>query len=140
LAVRPFVAAAQRCVDRLGCEVVLREFEPASLPVLYLVDRAAAFAGELRATKETVDELWAGVLSAFEKPERDRPQLVLNYRNPLVRRISRLENAELTALAVESLYGQALLLGRHPLRPADSALLNRAFLGLLDHAVPNREN
>lgn len=96
--------------------------------------------GELRATKETVDELWAGVLSAFEKPERDRPQLVLNYRNPLVRRISRLENAELTALAVESLYGQALLLGRHPIRPADSALLNRAFLGLLDHAVPNGEN
>ncbi|UKD58922.1 HSP90 family protein [Amycolatopsis sp. FU40] len=140
LAVRPFVAAAQRCVDRLGCEVVVREFEPASLPVLYLVDRAAAFAGELRATKETVDELWAGVLSAFEKPERDRPQLVLNYRNPLVRRISRLENAELTALAVESLYGQALLLGRHPIRPADSALLNRAFLGLLDHAVPNGEN
>ncbi|MBB1156407.1 HSP90 family protein [Amycolatopsis dendrobii] len=140
LAVRPFVAAAQRCVDRLGCEVVVREFEPASLPVLYLVDRAAAFAGELRATKETVDELWAGVLSAFEKPERDRPQLVLNYRNPLVRRISRLENAELTALAVESLYGQALLLGRHPIRPADSALLNRAFLSLLDHAVPNGEN
>ncbi|MBN9741654.1 HSP90 family protein [Amycolatopsis sp. A1MSW2902] len=140
LAVRPFVAAAQRCVDRLGCEVVLREFEPASLPVLYLVDRAASFAGELRATKEAVDELWAGVLSAFEKPERDRPQLVLNYRNPLVRRVSRLENAELTALAVESLYGQALLLGKHPIRPADSALLNRAFLSLLDHAVPNREN
>ncbi|EFL09156.1 heat shock protein [Streptomyces sp. AA4] len=87
LALRPFAAAAQRCVDRLGCEVVLREFEPASLPVLYLVDRAAAFAGELRATKEAVDELWAGVLSAFEKPERDRPQLVLNYRNPLVRRV-----------------------------------------------------
>ncbi|MGW4400319.1 HSP90 family protein [Amycolatopsis nivea] len=140
LAVRPFVAAAQRCVERLGCEVVLREFEPASLPVLYLVDRAAAFAGELRATKEAADELWAGVLSAFEKPERDRPQLVLNYRNPLVRRVSRLENAELAALAVESLYGQALLLGKHPIRPADSALLNRAFLGLLDHAVPNREN
>ncbi len=140
LAVRPFVAAAQRCVDRLGCEVVLREFEPASLPVLYLVDRAASFAGELRATKEAVDELWAGVLSAFEKPERDRPQLVLNYRNPLVRRVSRLENAELTTLAVESLYGQALLLGKHPIRPADSALLNRAFLSLLDHAVPNREN
>jgi len=140
LAVRPFTAAAQRAVDRLGCEVALREFEPASLPVLYLVDRAAAFAGELRSTKEAVDELWAGVLSAFEKPERDRPQLVLNYRNPLVRRISRLQDPKLTALAVESLYGQALLLGRHPIRPADSELLNRSFLSLLDHAVPTPEN
>ena len=47
-----------------------------------------------------------------------------------------LPNDELVGLAVESLYGQALLLGHHPLRPADSALLNRSFLGLLQQAVP----
>ena len=139
LATRPFVAAAQRHLDRLGCEVVLRELEPSTLPVLYLVDRAAAFAGELRATKEQVDELWAGVLSAFEKPAEDRPQLVLNYRNPLVQRVSRLQDDELTRLAVEALYGQALLLGHHPIRPADASLLNRSFLGLLDQAVPGEE-
>jgi molecular chaperone HtpG len=39
-------------------------------------------------------------------------------------------------LAIEALYGQALLLGHHPLRPVDSAVLNRSFLGLLNHAVP----
>jgi len=27
------------------------------------------------------------------------------------------------------------LLGHHPLRPVDSAVLNRSFLGLLNHAV-----
>ena len=140
LAARPFVIAAQRHLDGLGCEVVLREFEPASLPVLYLVDRAAAFAGELRAAKDQVDELWAGVLSAFEKPADDRPQLVLNYRNPLVRRISRLREGDLSALAVEALYGQALLLGHHPIRPAEASLLNRSFLGLLDLAVPSEES
>ena len=140
LAARPFVIAAQRHLDGLGCEVVLREFEPASLPVLYLVDRAAAFAGELRAAKDQVDELWAGVLSAFEKPADDRPQLVLNYRNPLVRRISRLREGDLSALAVEALYGQALLLGHHPIRPAEASLLNRSFLGLLDQAVPSEES
>ena len=139
LATRPFVAAAQRHLDRLGCEVVLRELEPPTLPVLYLVDRAAAFAGELRATKDQVDELWAGVLSAFEKPAEDRPQLVLNYRNPLVQRVSRLQDDALTGLAVEALYGQALLLGHHPIRPADASLLNRSFLGLLDQAVPGEE-
>ena len=136
LATRPFVTAAQRHLDRLGCEVVLREFEPANLPVLYLADRAAAFAGELRAAKEQADELWAGVLSAFEKPVEDRPRLVLNHRNALVRRISRLTDDTLLGLAVEALYGQALLFGRHPLRPADTALLNRSFLGLLEQAVP----
>lgn len=29
----------------------------------------------------------------------------------------------------------SLLMSRRPLRAAESALLNRAFLGLLDHAV-----
>jgi molecular chaperone HtpG len=42
----------------------------------------------------------------------------------------------LVGLAAEALYGQALLLGYHPIRPADAALLNRSFLGLLDRAVP----
>ena len=70
----------------------------------------------------------------------DRPQLVLNHRNPLVRRVDRARpTPELIGLAVEALYGQALLLGHHPLRPADTALLNQSFLGLLDRAMgPDR--
>ncbi len=107
--------------------------------MLYLVDRAAAFQSELRATRDRVDELWAGVLSAFDKPVEDRPQLVLNHRNPLVRRMVGLTDPDLIRLAVEALYGQALLLGYHPIRPADAALLNRSFLGLLDQAVPSSE-
>ncbi|GAA4427009.1 HSP90 family protein [Actinokineospora soli] len=136
LGLRPFLSTAQRAMDKLGCEVVLRAFEPASLPVLYLVDRETAFRGELRATRERADALWAGVLSAFDKPSDDRPQLVLNHRNPLVRRVCGLTDPTLVGLAVEALYGQALLMGYHPIRPSDAALLNRSFLGLLDQAVP----
>jgi len=95
---------------------------------------------ELRATKELVDDAWAGVLTAFEKPVTNRPQLVLNHRCPLVERISRVTEPAFTTLAVEALYGQALLLGYHRLRPADAALLDRSFLGLLDHAVPMGDN
>jgi molecular chaperone HtpG len=137
LAQRPFVAQAQRAVDRLGCEVVLRSFDPAGLPALYLVNSSAAFAAELRATRDRVDDVWADVLDALAKTDdADRPQLVLNYRNPLVRRISELTDEDLVRLSVEALYGQALLLGHHPIRPADAALLNSSFLGLLNKAVP----
>jgi molecular chaperone HtpG len=138
LALRPFLAVAQRALDGLGCELVLRAFEPASVPVLYLVDRAAAFQAELRATRQRADELWAGVLSAFDKPVDDRPQLVLNHRNALVRRICALTDADGIAMAVEVLYGQALLLGYHPIRAADAALLTRSFLGLLDRPWQRR--
>ncbi len=47
-----------------------------------------------------------------------------------------LADPELAQLAVEGLYGHALMLGYHPIGPADSALVNRSFLGLLDQAVP----
>jgi molecular chaperone HtpG len=137
LALRPFLATAQRALDPLGCEVILRAFEPSGMAATYLLDRDAAFRGELRQTKDKADPVWAGVLSALDEGARDvRPQLVLNYRNPLVRRVTVLPEPALIAVSVEALYGQALLLGYHPIRPADAALLNRSFLGLLDRAVP----
>ena len=65
---------------------------------------------------------------------------MLNHRSPLVRRMVSLGDPELARLAVEGLYGHALMLGYHPIGPADSALVNRSFLGLLDQAVPTQED
>jgi molecular chaperone HtpG len=137
LSLRPFLTAAQRAMDPLGCEVVLRSYEPAGTAATYLIDRDAAFRGDLRRTRDQADPLWADVLSAIDRGARDvRPQLVLNYRNPLVRRLTLLAQPELIGVSIEALYGQALLLGYHPIRPADAALLNRSFLGLLERAIP----
>lgn len=147
LDLRPFLDAARRALDRLGCDVLLRAYEPVTVPALYLTTRAAEQHAELTATREVADELWAEVLSALDRPRRvERPRLVLNHRNPLIRRIGELagpaghsEHAGLVDVAVESLYGQALLIGHHPLRPDDAAALNRSFLGLLEWAVHRTE-
>ncbi|MFI9560651.1 HSP90 family protein [Nonomuraea endophytica] len=136
LAARPFLNAASRALDPLGCEVVLRDFDPASLSALYLTSRAAEHHAQLREAKDASDELWADVLGAMERSlAADRPRLVLNHRNPLVRKVLSLTDMNLAGTAVEALYGMALLHGHHPLRPADSAALNRSFLGLLDWAT-----
>jgi molecular chaperone HtpG len=136
LALRPFLAAAQRAVERLGCEVVVRDFDPASLPALYLTSRDAQFREELSRAREEAGELWADVLGAVGASAGvERPQLVLNYRNPLTRRVTALGADGPVEPAVQALYGQALLLGHHPLRPADTAVLNRSFIGLLEWAV-----
>lgn len=141
LRLRPFLAAAQRRLDRLGCEVVVRVFDPVTLPALYLVSREAAFQDEFTASRDQADDLWGGVLDALSRTvPPDRPQLVLNHRNPLIRRVAAIGDAELAGLAVESLYGQALLLGHHPIRPSDAALLTTSFLGLLDRAVPGEDS
>ncbi|GAA4374652.1 HSP90 family protein [Actinomadura verrucosospora] len=140
LALRPFLAAAQRAVERLGCEVVVRDFDPASLPALYLTSRDAQFREELARAQEEAGELWADVLGAVgATTSADRPQLVLNYRNPLARRVTSLGDGGPVEAAVQALYGQALLLGHHPLRPVDTAVLNRSFIGLLEWAVHSPE-
>ena len=140
LRLRPFLTVAQRRLDRLGCEVVVRGFDPPTVPALYLVSRAAVFNEQFTASRDTADDVWAGVLDALSHTvAADRPQLVLNHRNALVRRVTSLGDPELAGLAVESLYGQALMLGQHPIRPADAALLTSSFMGLLDRAVPGED-
>ncbi|GAA4563928.1 HSP90 family protein [Micromonospora coerulea] len=135
LAVRPFLTLARRTLDRLGVEVLVRAFEPASLPALHLLDGDTALVVDLRHGQEQADELWSSILGTFAQGRDDRPQLVFNYRNPLVRQAIAASDEELTTLAVEGLYVQALLLGHQPLRPADTAALNQSFLGLLARAM-----
>jgi molecular chaperone HtpG len=136
LRLRPFLLAARKAVEGLGCEIVLRDFDPASLPALYLTSRDAQFQAQYEDARQGADELWADVLGALGGTvATDRPQLVLNHRNPLTRRITALTEEGLIELAVQGLYGQALLLGHHPLRAADTAVLNRSFLGLIEWAV-----
>ncbi|OIJ64754.1 HSP90 family protein [Streptomyces mangrovisoli] len=134
-AIAPAVAAADQVLDRLGCDLLVRTFEPAGLPALYLLDDDTAFQVDLREAKEQVDDLWASILGTFQSPAEPRPRLVLNHRNALARQVLTLADADLRATCLEGLYVQALLLGHHPLRPADTAVLNQSFLGLIGRAV-----
>ncbi|MCL2585664.1 MAG: HSP90 family protein, partial [Streptosporangiales bacterium] len=80
------------------------------------------------------DDLWSEILGSL-KSGAARAQLALNHHNPVIRRLARITDQPLLTAAVESLYGQALLMTHRPLRPADSALLNRAFGELLARAT-----
>ena len=133
---RPFLSLAADTLGALGCEVTPRSFDPPTLPALYLVSRAAIQAEEMRGARSSADELWSGVLGAVDTTDaKERPQLMLNLRNPVVQRLAEIPDRGLAGLGVRALYGQALLSGHHPLRPEDSALLNHSFLGLLEWAM-----
>jgi len=133
----PLMGVAANVLRPLNCAPLARSFDPPDLPALYLISRKSIQAEEMRQARAAANDLWSGVLSAVDEPpgEDDRPRLVLNLRNPVVRRMTALPDPRLAELAVQALYGQALLHGHHPLRPEDGALLNRSFLGLLDWAM-----
>ncbi|GIF98625.1 HSP90 family protein [Catellatospora citrea] len=135
LRLRAFLVGAQRALDRFGVEVLIRAFDPAGLPALYLLDGDTALHLDMQRGQEDVDDVWASILGSFTAGRTDRPQLVLNHRNPLIRQAGTVTDPDLTVLVMEGLYVQALLLGRQPLRPVDTAALNQSFLGLLGRAM-----
>ena len=128
------LAIARKQLDPLDCDVILRAFRPVTVPALFLDSRAARAERTRAEIAESADGLWADILGAL-RSTAPRAQLVLNHRSPLLRRLAGMSDEALLGVAVESLYGQALLMTHRPLRPADAALLNRAFGELLDRAT-----
>ncbi|MFG1792369.1 HSP90 family protein [Nocardia sp. NPDC049149] len=134
LALTPILALARATMDPLSCDVILRAFHPVSVPALYLDGRAARNERTRAETAIGANALWTEILDALDAAA-PRAQLVLNYNSPVVRRLTRISDPDFLKTAVESLYGQALLLTHRPLRAADTALLNRAFGEFLSWAT-----
>jgi molecular chaperone HtpG len=140
LSMARLLGIARRRLDSLDCDVLLRAFRPVTVPALYLDSRAARAERTRAELAASADDLWASILGSL-RSTAPRAQLVLNQRSPVLRRLAGVSDEALLGAAVESLYGQALLMTHRPLRPADAALLNRTFGELLDRAIrqPARE-
>ncbi|MFJ4827650.1 HSP90 family protein [Streptomyces bacillaris] len=135
LAAAAYLALARDALAVFDCDVALRTFHPASAPAL-LVDSREARHERTRSqlAREQEGGLWGDILGALRQ-EAPRAQLILNQLNPLVRTAVAIDEPELARTSAEALYGQAALLSRRPLRPAESSLINRSFLDLLAHAL-----
>lgn len=135
LAAAGYLALARDVLAVFDCDVALRTFQPASAPAL-LVDSREARHERTRSqlAREQEGGLWGDILGALRQ-EAPRAQLILNQLNPLVRTAVAIDEPELARTSAEALYGQAAMLSRRPLRPAESSLINRSFLDLLAHAL-----
>jgi molecular chaperone HtpG len=134
LSLARLLGIARGRLDPLDCDVILRAFRPVTMPALFLDSRAARAERTRAEIAASADDLWAEILGSL-KSTAPRAELVLNYHSPVLRRLAGVSDEALLGVAVESLYGQALLMTHRPLRPADAALLNRAFGELLDRAT-----
>ncbi|MGW1124487.1 HSP90 family protein [Streptomyces sp. NPDC002526] len=135
LAAAPYLALARDALAVFDCDVALRTFQPASAPAL-LIDSRDARHERTRSqlAREQQGGVWGDILGALRQ-EVPRAQLILNQLNPLVRTAAAIAEPELARTSAEALYGQAAMLSRRPLRPAETSLINRSFLDLLAHAL-----
>ncbi|WP_405940257.1 HSP90 family protein [Streptomyces sp. NBC_00726] len=135
LAAAPYLALARDALAVFDVDVALRTFQPASAPAL-LIDSRDARHERTRSqlAREQQGGVWGDILGALRQ-EAPRAQLILNQLNPLVRTAAAITEPELARTSAEALYGQAAMLSRRPLRPAETSLINRSFLDLLAHAL-----
>ncbi|GAA3869230.1 HSP90 family protein [Saccharothrix violaceirubra] len=138
-ALRERLVLAKDVLGRHDCEAVPRDFDPGSLPALLMTNVEGERRRDAKQASEEADPLWADLLGSLVADDSGAAQrLVLNCRNPLVRKLATLTDQALVELTVESLYVHAVLQSRRPMRPRDTAALNNSFLELLDRAVGNR--
>ena len=133
-------ALAARCAAVLGdfdVDVDVRAFSPESLPCLYTAGDSARFSREVGETTQVAGAFWGPLLSQVHAaaPGRREAQLVLNFRHPVVRRLAGPVGSDALRTAVEVLYLQALLLGRHPLRGRETTLLSGALGRLVEGSL-----
>ncbi len=130
----PLLDVARSVLGRSRAVPVVRSFRPASLQAVLLVGRDADRERDRLDVAEAAHGPWAEALDTLATPDAV-PRFVLNADNAAVRRLADAGDAALQRVAVEALYSHALLAGRHPLTPFDSALVARALPALIDRAI-----
>ena len=132
------LGTAEGLFRQFDCDAALKAFSPSQLPVFYMLDDNAQTLREIRHSQENSHELFSSMLDAFaEEIGTARAALFLNWRNPLIKRLAGLHDAEKVRVCLEILYVQALLTGRFPMQGTEMALLNDNLIQLIEWGTAN---
>ena len=128
------IKLADVILQKYKCSAEARKFQPLDLPTLYTANDSAGFLRSVEQAKEQADDLWSGVIQnvAAESGKNAYAQLVLNFNNPLIQKLSELENRDLLKRVIEVLYLQSLLMGHYPLSQGERGILGNGLLELID--------
>lgn len=124
-----FLLLAQDALQGLECQVTVKKFIPDSLPALFIVSEVHQELSDIEQAQEVSDDLWSDVLEDYASELRSMrvAHLHLNFNNSLVQNMMRAENPKVVRRLVQMLYVQAHLLGHHPMRQQELALLTEGL-------------
>jgi len=127
-------------LGRFRCDLEVKCFQPADLPALYTIGQTARFQRDVQRAKDVANDLWAGVLKGIGPGQSsgERSRLCLNWKNPVIRKLFAIKDADVLRRAVELLYVQSLLQGHYPLDANERRVLSDGLTGLIDMAISNR--
>ncbi|MFT3877952.1 MAG: HSP90 family protein [Propioniciclava sp.] len=132
------VTAVRAVLAHDDCGVLIRSFEPDSVPALMLEDRDGAHQRDLRRQRDASANLWSDVLAVFATDQPTRT-LVLNDASAVVRDLLACPPGPVFEAGVRSLYLTAVMLAGERLRNRDLTALNDALGTLLRAGVRDDE-
>ncbi len=138
---RPIVEVADLALQPFKVDALVKHFSPATIPALYSASPDATFMRTLEHNREQTNDLWSGVLDdlATTRTVGTRAKFTLNFENPMVLRLTQVEDHELLRRLIEVLYVQTLLMGHHPLSSAEMNLVNESISGLIEWSLMSHD-
>lgn len=131
---------ATTALDSKYLQVIVRSFEPANLPSLYVADPDVIEWIERDSARESSSGAWADILSQTQNifdslGKTTKAQLCLNWSNRAVRSLASVEDSIVFTRSLRLLYAQAKLSGHHTLTPADRTMLTESLDDLITLSI-----
>ena len=105
------LSMAEKVLEDEDCHVLVRTFDPDSLPAVLLRDPDGEHRRALAREREATPGLWGGLLDSFETDTSTRTRsLVLNDSAPVVRQLLAAPETIVFAAGLRSLYLSAVML------------------------------
>ena len=125
------VAVATQTLEQYRCGVMLRQFEPADVPALYVAG-ADGFLDSV-----FLDSGSSGFLEGFDFGDAGGygNKLYLNAANSLIQQLAQIQEPEMMEDMVEVLYIHAMLAGHYTLSKREMEILNTGLIKLMEYGL-----
>ncbi len=126
---------ASRALKPFGCSAVLKQFDPPRSPAFYVPGEDSMLGGF-----PTADS-FSGFLEEFDPgnfaqaDDSYGTKLYLNGKNPLLRRLARVQDEGIRGTMIEVLYVHAMLAGHYTLGEKEMDVLNRGLIRLVEYGL-----
>lgn len=132
-----FLKIAKQTLAEFSCTVEIKKFSPDHLPALYYASEEAFTFRSIEQSKEVSNDSWNQILGSMQNHLESEgwARFIFNFNNPLILDLLGSSNDKKTALAIQVLYVQSLMLGHHPISQKEQEILNKGLSKLIRFSI-----
>ncbi|MEO2204981.1 HSP90 family protein [Paenibacillus pabuli] len=125
---------ADSALQRFRCRAEVKGFKPKDLPVLFTLSQESSTLRALEKASEESTELFSSVLGSLSAgiSSAGYSTLYLNVNNPIIQRVLTTPDPQMTPIAIEMLYVNALMMGHYAMNRQELEVLNQGIVRFID--------